>query len=253
MSASPRFLRHDGGVRHATLLLALLVTALLASAPATEVAQSTRRSASISLETSTSERTLDRAAGYRSIVSKLPKAVRERMIGSSWRPGCPVKLRDLRLVRLTHWNFKGERTWGKLVVHRWFAKKLAGVFERLYDGRFKIRRMHLVDRYGADDMRSMKADNTSAFNCRYRDGVCCTWSMHAYGKALDINPVENPYVGSWGVSPPNGAGYVDRSTKRKGMIFHGDRVWKAFRSIGWEWGGDWGWPVDYQHFSVNGR
>jgi hypothetical protein len=113
--------------------------------------------------------------------------------------------------------------------------------------------MRLVDRYDADDKRSMKDDNTSAFNCRYRNGVCCTWSMHAYGKAIDINPVENPELWSGGVAPPNGAAYADRSNKRRGMIFHGDVAWKAFDTIGWGWGGDWSWPIDYQHFSTNGK
>jgi hypothetical protein len=240
-------------VRRAALVLALFLAVLIVAAPGVDVAEARRLDAAPSSAAPARERNVSRAAGYRSTVSRLPAAVRDRMIGSSWRKGCPVKLRDLRLVRLTHWNFRGERAWGKLVVHRWFARKLAGVFERLYDARFKIRRMHLVDRYGADDKRSMRADNTSAFNCRYRNGVCCVWSMHAYGRAIDLNPVENPYVGSWGVSPPNGAAYVDRSVKRKGMIFRKDRVWRAFRSIGWAWGGDWSWPKDYQHFSVNGR
>jgi D-alanyl-D-alanine carboxypeptidase-like protein len=99
----------------------------------------------------------------------------------------------------------------------------------------------------------MNADNTSAFNCRYRDGVCCTWSQHAYGKAIDVDPVENPYVGSWGVSPDAGAPFVDRSPLRRGMVAHGDAVWDAFDAIGWQWGGDWKWPIDYQHFSANGR
>ncbi len=102
-------------------------------------------------------------------------------------------------------------------------------------------------------MRSMKADNTSAFNCRYRDGVCCIWSQHAYGRAIDINPVENPYVGPWGVSPPNGAAFVHRSPIRRGMIAAHDPVWKAFHAIGWEWGGQWSWPTDYQHFSSTNR
>ena len=192
-------------------------------------------------------------ARYRAIVSRLPATTRERMIGSSWRQGCPVPLRKLRLIRLTHWNFHGERAWGKLVVHRRFAADMKRVFSKLFDARFKIRRMHLVDRYDAVDMRSMRHDNTSAFNCRYRNGECCTWSMHAYGKAIDINPVENPYVGSWGVSPPNGAAYADRSKRRKGMIFDHDRVWWAFHRIGWRWGGTWSGAKDYQHFSSNGR
>ena len=227
-------MRDDVEVRRSAIVTVLCLGALLVAGPGAEVANAKARS-------------------YRATISRLPEHVRERMVGSSWRPGCPVALRDLRLVRLTHWDFSGDRAWGKLVVHRWFSDEIARVFRKLYDERFRIRKMHLVDRYGADDMRSMKADNTSAFNCRYRDGRCCTWSMHAYGKAIDINPVENPYVGSWGVSPPNGAGYVDRTPVRKGMIRHRDVVWRAFRRVGWEWGGDWRWPVDYQHFSVNGR
>jgi len=79
------------------------------------------------------------------------------------------------------------------------------------------------------------------------------WSQHAYGRAIDINPVQNPYVWSGGVSPGNGAPYVDRTDRRRGMIFHGDSVWWAFRARGWEWGGDWTSVKDYQHFSQNGR
>jgi hypothetical protein len=192
-------------------------------------------------------------APFRAAITRIPSRTRDRMTGSSWRQGCPVPLRDLRLVRLTHWNFHGERVWGKVVVHRTYAHELKRVFSKIYEARFKIRRMQLVDRYDAVDMRSMRHDNTSAFNCRYRNGECCTWSMHAFGKAVDINPVENPYVGSWGVSPPNGAEYVDRSDRRKGMIYKRDPVWRAFRRIGWAWGGTWSGSKDYQHFSSNGR
>ena len=146
-----------------------------------------------------------RAPAYRAKIVRLPAATRHLMIGRSWHEGCPVGLGDLRLIKLTYWGFDREAHPGKLVVHRRWAPEVARVFHKLYDARFPIRRMRLVDRYGAVDMRSMKADNTSAFNCRYRNGVCCTWSQHAYGRAIDINPVENPYVGPWGVSPPNGA------------------------------------------------
>jgi hypothetical protein len=138
------------------------------------------------------------------------------------------------------------------VVAETAANKIVRVFRALFDARFPIRRMRLVDAYGARDKDSMRHDNTSAFNCRYRNGVCCTWSMHAYGKAIDIDPVENPEIWSGGVSPPNGRPYVNRSVHRRGMVFHGDVVWHAFRSVGWRWGGDWTSP-DYQHFSSNGR
>jgi D-alanyl-D-alanine carboxypeptidase-like protein len=193
------------------------------------------------------------APPYRSSVRPLPGWIRDLMRGSSWRPGCPVGLDELRVVRVTFWGFDRQAHRGRLVVHRAVARDVARLFGTLYAARFPIRKIRLVDYYGADDKRSMKDDNTSAFNCRYRNGVCCTWSMHAYGKAIDINPVENPELWSGGISPPNGASYADRSDKRKGMIFHGDVVWKAFHAIGWGWGGDWSWPVDYQHFSTNGK
>jgi hypothetical protein len=194
-----------------------------------------------------------RAPAYSATVTNLPAAIRKRMRGSSWHSGCPVALDDLRLIRLTYWGFDASAHRGKLVVNRRWAKKVAVVFGKIYDARFPIRKMHLVDRYGADDMRSMKADNTSAFNCRYRNNVCCVWSQHAFGRAIDINPVENPYVGPWGVSPPNGAAYVKRKPLRKGMLSFHDRAWWAFHRIGWGWGGSWSWPTDYQHYSSNNR
>ncbi len=109
----------------------------------------------------------------------------------------------------------------------------------------------LIDAYGADDHRSMKADNTSAYNGRYVNGTT-RWSMHAYGLAIDINTVENPWVDGNDVSPPNGRPYADRSRKATGMIHAGDAVVRAFASIGWKWGGDWSGGKDYQHFSSTG-
>jgi hypothetical protein len=185
-------------------------------------------------------------------ITRIPWPIRGWMTGLSWRAGCPVPLRRLRLITLRYWGFDREAHLGRLVVHRDSARKIVAVFRRLYHVSFPIRRMRLVDYYGARDRTSMEHDNTSAFNCRWRAGQPGVWSMHAYGKAIDINPVENPYVWSGGFSPPNAAPYVDRSRRRRGMIYHGDAVWRAFRNHGWEWGGDWRYP-DYQHFSSNGR
>jgi hypothetical protein len=190
---------------------------------------------------------------YVATISRLPDGIRSWMNGVSWHQGCPVPLRDLRLVKLRYWGFDREPHMGLLVVHADVANPVARIFRRLYEISYPIRRMHLVDRYGADDRTSMEHDNTSAFNCRWRAGQPGVWSQHAYGRAIDVNPVENPYVWSGGVSPANGAPYVDRSHRRRGMIYHGDRVWWAFRNRGWEWGGDWNSVKDYQHFSRNGR
>ncbi|CAN5204506.1 M15 family metallopeptidase [soil metagenome] len=190
---------------------------------------------------------------YTATIRPLPHGVRAWMNGVSWHPGCPVHLRALRLVTLRYWGFDRRAHRGRLVVHRDVAEKVVGILRRLYQASFPIRQMRLVDYYGADDRTSMEHDNTSAFNCRWRAGQPGVWSQHAYGRAIDVNPVENPYVWSGGVSPWNGAPYVDRSHRRRGMIFHGDAVWWAFRDRSWEWGGDWASVKDYQHFSRNGR
>jgi poly-gamma-glutamate synthesis protein (capsule biosynthesis protein) len=185
-------------------------------------------------------------------VSRIDRETRRLMIGSSWRAGCPTPLRDLRLVRVTYRGFDARPHHGRLAVHRRWADEILVVFRHLYRSGFPIRRVRLVDRFGADDRASMRHDNTSAFNCRYVAGTT-TWSQHAYGRAVDLNPVENPYVDGTHVSPRRGRGYLDRTDVRPGMIVRGDVVVRAFRRIGWGWGGRWTSAKDYQHFSANGR
>jgi poly-gamma-glutamate synthesis protein (capsule biosynthesis protein) len=178
--------------------------------------------------------------------------VRERIEGSSWHPGCPAGLGELRLLELSHWGFDGDVHRGRLVVHRDEDEAILSAMKRLFNRRYPIRRMELIDRFGADDQRSMNADNTSAFNCRFVAGTS-RWSMHAYGRAIDVNPIENPYVSGSHVSPPAGAPFADRSRQARGMIHAGDEVVRAFaRRAGWEWGGLWPGARDYQHFSSNG-
>ena len=171
----------------------------------------------------------------------------------SWRVGCPVGTGDLRLLTLTHRGFDGAIHMGELVVHEDHALAVVGVFKMLFEAGFPIQRMKLVDEYQGDDDASMEANNTSAFNCRLATGSDDTWSQHAYGWAIDINPVQNPYVNGGTVLPPSGAAYLDRADVRQGMVVEGDAVVAAFASIGWEWGGNWVSLKDYQHFSATGR
>ena len=182
-------------------------------------------------------------------ISAIPKPASQRM--TSWRPGCPVHLRDLRLVRVTTWGFDRRAHRGRLIVHEDHAQGIRHVMRVLYRRKYPIRRMRLIDAYGSDDRRSMAADNSSAFNCRFVAGTT-RWSMHAYGLAIDLNPVENPYVAGGHVSPPAGRRYIDRSSQAPGVIHRRGFVVRAFRRIGWEWGGNWSYPVDYQHFSATG-
>lgn len=170
----------------------------------------------------------------------------------TWRRGCPVGPVDLRLLRLSYWGFDGRAHLGRLVVHRRVTGDLVTVFRRLYEERFPIRRMVPVSTYRGSDDASMAANNTSAFNCRFVSGSR-RWSMHAYGLAIDVNPVENPYVSGSRVRPPAGRRYVDRSRRRPGMAVAGGVLVDAFASVGWKWGGNWAGTPDYQHFSTTGR
>ncbi|MGH2573288.1 MAG: M15 family metallopeptidase [Actinomycetota bacterium] len=189
-------------------------------------------------------------ARFRGSIRVIDARTRARMV--SWRPGCPVPIRDLRLLTLYHWGFDGTVKRGKLIVHEDVAGDVLSVFRRLFYARFPIRRMRLVDEYDANDDRSMAANNTSAFNCRkIRDSS--RWSEHAYGWAIDINPVQNPYIRGNEVVPPAGKRYVDRSKRAKGMVHARDVVVRAFEAIGWGWGGYWRSSKDYQHFSLTGR
>ena len=172
----------------------------------------------------------------------------------SWRPGCPVGPSELRLLRLAHWDFAGGRRIGELVVHRDAAADVVGVFRRLYRARFPIRRIVRVDAYRGGDDASMAADNTSGFNCRFAQAAGPKrWSEHAYGRAIDVNPVENPYVEGARVSPPAGRAFANRSRSRPGMAVAGGVLVQAFAAEGWSWGGRWIGKPDYQHFSTSGR
>jgi uncharacterized protein YggE len=194
--------------------------------------------------------TVAAADGYQSEIRTIDTATAKTMIGVSWRKGCPVPLSDLRRVQLTHWGFDGASHRGELIVHKDVARSVVAVFHTMYAARFPIRKMQRVDRYRADDNASMAADNTSAFNCRPITGSTSGFSVHSYGKAIDINTVENPYVKGATVQPAAGQAFTNRANLRPGMIRRGDRVWRAFTAHGFTWGGDWQSLKDYQHFEA---
>ncbi|GLV84379.1 hypothetical protein Slala03_40680 [Streptomyces lavendulae subsp. lavendulae] len=179
-------------------------------------------------------------------------AVPAGKLGASYRPGCPVPPDRLRLVRMNHWGFDGKVHRGELIVHRDAVGPLLRVFAQAFEDRFPIRRMRVTAEYGGSDERAMAADNTSAFNCRRVTGDPARLSRHAWGDAVDINPVENPYVDRYGTShPPNGRPHLDRDRAGPGVIRPDDAVTRAFEAVGWSWGARWSEP-DYQHFSANG-
>ncbi len=173
-------------------------------------------------------------------------------VWASWRPGCPVPLSDLYLVTVDHWDMFGRLRTGELVLHVDSVAKIVGVTSALHQSRFPIAHMELVDLWWGDDDASMAANNTSAFNCRAVTGGT-SWSEHSYGRAIDVNPVQNPYVRGATVLPQAGRAHLARDGATPGLIVEGDPVVAAFDSIGWAWGGRWSSPKDYQHFSASGR
>jgi hypothetical protein len=190
---------------------------------------------------------------YHAQVAALSAAQRRAMTPSVWHPGCPVPLSALRRVTLTYVGFDGRAHRGAIVVDAAVAAPVARAFGQLYAARFPIRRMVPIEAYRGSDFDSIEADNTSAFNCRNVAGSS-SWSQHAYGLAIDVNPCDNPYVSAGGsIDNPPCRKYGDRSRHDPGMIHKGDATVRAFTAIGWGWGGSWSGAKDYQHFSSNGR
>ena len=198
--------------------------------------------------------------GFQASTEPLPQTVRTELQKEGfYRQGCPVRLAGLRLLTVSHWDFDGKTRSGQLVVNAAAAGPLTRVFRKLYGLHFPIRHMQLSDMYGPTRDRPKDTDVTGAFDCRQAVPSPCTggsgtgtWSMHAYGLAVDINPVENPYVGCGQSRDPRAKKYFDRSHHRKGMVTQ--RSIAAFHSVGWGWGGSWaGNTKDYMHFSSTGH
>lgn len=208
------------------------------AAPTTQAPTTTRRPTTTAPTTTTQP-----PPPYRSSI----ETVTAEQLGSSYTPGLGcAEPSGLRAVNVTHWGYDGAVHDGRLIVATNEAQGIAAVFGDLYAARFPIQRIVPVDQYGADDQASMRANNTSGYNCRTVAGST-SLSNHAFGRAVDINPLHNPYVKGGTVDPPEGEPWADRSDQRPGMIYGGDVVVNAFSDRGWAWGGYWSSP-DYQHF-----
>jgi len=193
-----------------------------------------------------------------SSIRPLSESLKSNLAHGQWHAGCPVALSQLRLVTVPYVDFDGLMREGQIIVHRDVAGSVSTVFRKLYELKFPIRHMRLSEMYGPRRAIPEDEDVTGSFWCRDSVPSPCVggtasghWSNHAYGHAIDINPIENPYIGCGKVYDPRMAPYVDRSKRKKGMVT--PAVVRAFRSIGWGWGGDWSGTKDYMHFSTNGH
>lgn len=257
---------HDGHVHPARRVLAAigvgaLVTGVLlvwesrhsperAPVEVTRTTAGPSTSSSTSTSTSTSRSTGDPVASAPFTSSVEP--VTTAQLGASWHEGCPLGADGLRLVVASYWGYDDAAHHGEIVVTRAEVDHVVAVLQALYDARFPIQAMVPIASYAGDDQASMRANNTSGFNCRVVSGTS-RWSEHAFGRAIDVNPLMNPYVQGSSIDPPEGAPYADRRRTDQGLIHGGDAAVRAFAAQGWRWGGYWSSGKDYQHFSATGR
>ena len=185
-------------------------------------------------------------------VHEIPDSIWTRMLGRSYPQGCEVRRSDLRYLELSYVDFEGQDHVGQMVCNKQIADDLLYIFRRLYEARYPIASMRLIDEFDADDSRSMAANNTSCF-CYRRVAGSKSLSKHSRGMAVDINPLYNPcvYVKSGRVLPPEGIKYAHDRDKRKDIpskIDTTDLCYRLFVSRGFRWGGTWRTIKDYQHF-----
>ncbi|MDP4592992.1 MAG: M15 family metallopeptidase [Beijerinckiaceae bacterium] len=190
-------------------------------------------------------------ANDRGTAKPIPAAIWQAMQGTSWHPGlgCPAR-ENLALLSVPYRDFTGHRQTGQLIVARAAANGVLNAFAAIYQSSFRIQSMTLIHKFGGDDGKSMAANNTSGFNCRKTAGGT-RLSEHSSGRAIDINPVQNPYVTQRGTLPPAGEAFdrpQERTRRHSGLIVKGGPVTRAFARIGWKWGGSWQVFKDYQHF-----
>jgi len=200
-------------------------------------------------------------SGFKGKIDALPGGLAAQMRGTTWKPGCPVPLEDLRILHFNYWGFGGNIERGPMVVNASSAEDVLWVFHQLFDARFPIKRVGLSTPFHpksfAEHRRiTSNRSVTASFNCRpvvTALGPADTFSQHAYGLAIDLNPLQNPYVTADGFVRNRAAEpYLDRSRNLEGMIHQDDVVFRSFAAIGWSWGGDWSGDKDYMHFSRSG-
>ena len=200
-------------------------------------------------------------SGFKGKIDPLPAGLAAEMRGTTWKRGCPVPLEDLRILHFNYWGFDRTLHRGPMVVNASVAEDVLWVFRQLYDAGFPIKKVGLSTPFHPKAFAQHRRITshrsvTASFNCRpvvTALGPADTFSQHAYGLAIDLNPVQNPYVTSSGFVRNRAAEpYLDRSRNLQGMIHQDDVVFRSFAAIGWAWGGNWSGDKDYMHFSLSG-
>lgn len=186
-------------------------------------------------------------------IKEIPSSIARRMVDAKiWQEDCPVPINRLKLLDVSHCNFENQISSGQLIVLDKLAQNVLDIFKELFVLKFPIHSIKLIDEFGGDDDLSMAANNSSCFNFRHIANST-KFSMHSYGLAIDINPMQNPCLvknnqsSDINIAPEAGKEFLDRSNQRKGMV---EPIVKIFEKYGFDWGGNWSDPIDYHHFQV---
>ena len=182
----------------------------------------------------------------------ISKEIAKRIIGKSFVNNKQISIEQLRFLKVSYIGFDGSEKIGEMIVNEKVATDVLKIFKELYLAKYPIEKIRLIDDYNASDEASMNDNNTSSFCYREITGGGMI-SLHGLGLAIDINPVQNPYIKTKGniveqVLPKLGIDNVKRNKNVKGLIIKGDACYEAFIERGWKWAGDWANPKDYQHF-----
>ena len=185
-------------------------------------------------------------AGYLFASQPIPDIVKARMEGKSMKDNPHIGYDQLRYLTVYHYDYEGRIQKGEIVCNQRIARDLLEIFKDLFAKEYPICSIRLVDDFDGDDEASMEANNTSCFNYRVVPGTRAL-SKHALGLAIDVNPLQNPYIQGSRVHPATAVEYVDRTKDFPHKIDEKDYCKKVFTSHGFQWGGYWR-ERDYQHF-----
>jgi hypothetical protein len=174
------------------------------------------------------------------------------LVRSTWQEACPVAVDELAYLTVSYVGFDGNPYIGEVIVNASVADAMVEIFRVMFDTGFPLEEVRIIAPEELEAPPTGDGNVTTVFVCRPVTGGT-SWSQHAYGLAIDINPFHNPYVKGELVLPELATVYADRSLALPGMIVEGDPVVQAFDAIGWGWGGRWTTLTDPQHFSANGR
>lgn len=181
-------------------------------------------------------------------ISDIPHKIQGGMVEKNvWTSECAIPMSRLKLLNISHYNFENRISVGQMIVLDNVADSVISIFQKLFDLKFPINTIRLIDEFNGNDELSMNANNSSCFNFRKIEGSELL-SIHSYGLAIDINPLQNPFIQKGKIFPEQGESFLDREYIRPGMV---EPIVEIFYNYGFTvWGGNWKEPIDYHHFQV---